>query len=240
LLKLETGTIKLSHFSVKEYLLSTQVEKDFRISEKTSHSVIAQISVAYLLQFNLFDHLTEAILDCSPLARYAAKHWSYHAKAAGVNMTRVHPILKLILRLFTFEIAAFTNWVRICNIDKWNEQQWSMDRAEVPSPLYYASLAGMQQVSSYLLERGADANVQKGRYGNALQAASYGGHEVIVKLLLENGAEVNAQGGHDGNALQAASSRGHEVIVKLLLDKHAQEDHHGNTLQAASFIRKSL
>jgi hypothetical protein len=28
-----------------------------------------------------------------------------------------------------------------------------------------------------LLEKGADVNVQGGRYGNALQAASYGGHE---------------------------------------------------------------
>ncbi|KDR83295.1 hypothetical protein GALMADRAFT_36365, partial [Galerina marginata CBS 339.88] len=50
-LTVRIGTVKLSHFSVKEYLLSNRVEKIFSISEETSHSKISQISVAYLLQF---------------------------------------------------------------------------------------------------------------------------------------------------------------------------------------------
>ena len=38
-----------------------------------------------------------------------------------------------------------------------------------------------------LLEKGADVNVQEGKYGTALQATPGEGHEVIVKLLLQNG-----------------------------------------------------
>jgi hypothetical protein len=60
LLTVMTGTIKLSHFSVKEYLLSDRIEKNFRISEKSSHSKISEISVAYLLQFDSFEPLTES------------------------------------------------------------------------------------------------------------------------------------------------------------------------------------
>jgi len=37
-----------------------------------------------------------------------------------------------------------------------------------------------------LLEKGADVNVQEGKYGTALQATPSEGHEVIVKLLLKN------------------------------------------------------
>ncbi|KAF8817315.1 ankyrin, partial [Phlegmacium glaucopus] len=220
------GTIRLSHFSVKEYLLSTRVEKDFSISEETSHSKITEISVAYLLQFDSFLPLTKAMLVSSPLAQYAADYWINHAKSGGMGPT----VLKLILRLFTSETGSFTNWIRICNIDVhahgWDRQDLSMDKSKVCSPLYYASLAGMQPLLDYLLEKGVNVNAKEGRLGSALQAASSGGHEAIVKLLLEKGADVNAQGGL-GSALLAASFGGHEVIVKLLLEKGANVNTQG-------------
>ena len=56
-----------------------------------------------------------------------------------------------------------------------------------------------------LLDRGADVNVQGGRYGNALQAAAFGGHEETVELLVSKGADVNLQSGDYGNALQAVT-----------------------------------
>ncbi|KAG6916635.1 hypothetical protein DXG01_006055 [Tephrocybe rancida] len=231
----KTGTIKLSHFSVKEYLLSTSVEKDFSISKKESHSKISEISVAYLLQFRSFEPLTKAMLGSSPLAQYAAEHWIDHAEAGGMDSA----LLKLILQLFMPETATLLNWIRIHNIDHglWSTNL-SMNKAEVCSPLYYASLAGLQQVSKHLLDNKADVNAPGGSCGNALQAASYEGHEGIVRLLLEKEADVNAQGGYYGNALQAASHRGHEGIVRLLLEKeadvNAQGGYYGNALQAAS------
>ena len=229
--------MKLSHFSVKEYLLSKHIEKDFSISEKAAHVKILEISVAYLLQFDKFTPLTKARLESSPLAWYAAKHWIDHATFEGIDPAP----LKLILQLFTPESAAFTNWIWIKNVDEMDlHKKLLIDEAQVHLPLYYASLAGLQQVSTHLLENGADVNAQGGEYGNALQAACSGGHQVIVKLLLEKGAEVNVQGGEYGNALQAASSWGDEVVVKLLIEKgadvNAQGGLYGNALQAA-FLR---
>ena len=107
LLIVKTGTIKLSHFSVKEYLPSSHVEKDFSIEEKTSHLKISKISVAYLLQFESFAPLTKAIVDTSLLAQYAAQHWIDHAESGGMDPA----LLKLILELFTSETAVFTNWI---------------------------------------------------------------------------------------------------------------------------------
>ena len=246
---MDIGAIKLSHFSVKEYLLSSHVEEYFSIDEKSSHSKISELSIAYLLQFD--DDST--VLYSMPLEQYAAKYWIDHAKSGGMDPT----VLQLILQLFTSESAPFKNWIKISKL-------------EYHSPLYYASLFGMQDVVECLLQRrenakgelvtplvaasrkqyegvvrlllenGAMVNVLTGEYENALHAASaaHQGSEVIVKLLLENGAEVNAMGGQYGNALQAALFQGNEAIVKLLLENGAELNamggEYGNALQAAS------
>ena len=105
---MNTGYIKLSHFSVKEYLVSTRVEDYLSIDEKTSHSKISEISIAYLLQFD--DNsvpLTEAMLDSMPLAQYVARYWIRHVNSGGVNPT----VLQLILHLFTSDSAPLTNWI---------------------------------------------------------------------------------------------------------------------------------
>ena len=230
------GVIKLSHFSVKEYLVSTRVEEYFSIDEKTSHSMISKFSITYLLQFDDDSApLTEAMLDSMPLAGYAAEHWIDHATSGGMVST----VLQLILCLFTSESAPLKNWVRIYNIDEWGEERYqNLSMAEVCSALYYSSLAGMEEVSDHLLRKGENANAEGGKLGNPLQAASSEGHEANVKLLLENGAKVNAEGGFYGNALQAASSSGNEAIVKLLLengaDVNAEGGFYGKALQAAS------
>ena len=238
LLTVKIGTIKLSHFSVKEYLISERIEKIFSISERASHSKIAEVSLAYLLQFHSFEPLTKAMLDSSPLALYAAEHWVNHAKSGGMGSV----VLKLILQLFTSETAPLTNWIRMWNIDigsSWHRKDFGMNKDRVLSPLYYASLAGMEDVSYVLLERGGNANAEGGYYGNALQAASHRGYEAIVELLLKRGARANAKGGKYMNALQAASCECHEPIVKLLLengaDVNAEGGEYGNALQAASY-----
>ena len=138
---MNTGGIKLSHFSVKEYLLSTHVEEYFNINEKTSHSKISELSLAYILQFNDDSlPLTEAMLLSMPLAQleYAARHWIDHAKSGGWDPT----VLPLILHLFTSESAPLINWIRMFNIDT-GYKNLSLDKSEVCCALYYSSLAGM-------------------------------------------------------------------------------------------------
>ena len=240
---MNTGVIKLSHFSVKEYLISTHVEEYFSIDEKTSHSMISKLSITYLLQFDDDSApLTEAMLESMPLAKYAAEHWIVHAKSGEIDPNG----LQLILHLFTSGSAPLTNSIRIFNIDgqRWSRlgiDDLSMNKAEVCSALYYSSLAGIKEVSDCLLQKGENANAKGGCFGNALQAASYSSNEAIVKLLLVNGAEVNADGGQFGNALQAASysHSDNEAIVKLLLENgaevNAEGGYYGNALQAASY-----
>src|ERR1700730_7048442 len=80
ILKNNTGIIKLSHMSVKDYLLSQHCvgATRFGIDEKLSHSHIAKTCLAYLLQFDNSDMRYEKIIDEYPLAKYAAEYWVMH------------------------------------------------------------------------------------------------------------------------------------------------------------------
>ena len=240
------GLIKLSHFSVKEYLTSQYIQnhsmihiRDFSFNEELSHSVISQICLGYLLQCKTSEPLDLSVDVSSPLANYAAKYWISHMHSSGINKFQSSLVFALMMKLLTEENAALFNWDQLCNIDKYYTRHLQRQRDQIAKPLYYALLAGMTEASYTLLNMRADVNAQGGYYGNALSAASYKGHEAIVKLLLDNRANVNAQGGEYGNALQAALYEGHEAIAKLLIEKGADVNatggHFGNALQAASY-----
>ena len=85
----ESDTLKLAHFSIKEYLISEHIQKhsqkqiaQFSLTKELSHSVISQICLAYLLQFSK-SQLDKNIEKSSPLAIYAAKEWIFHVKSGS-------------------------------------------------------------------------------------------------------------------------------------------------------------
>ena len=232
--------IRLAHFSVEEYLVSERIQngpaRQYSIQKIPTHTSIAEICLAYLLQFDKANCLTRDTTEKYPLARYAAKYWTQHARAAEGDAEAMH---QLIIQFFWSKRDAYVNWVQLFDLDRpWQEPEITEEWKKVASPLYYASLAGLIKSVRLLLEKGADINAQGGNYGNALQAASMGGYDQIVQRLLEQGADVNAQGGYSGNALQAASRGGYDQIVQRLLeqgaDVNAQGEYYGNALQAAS------
>src|ERR1700728_3533102 len=231
--------IKLSHMSVKDYLLSQHHlgVTGFGFNEKLSHSLIAKTCLAYLLQFENLDMLNRNTIGKYPLAQYAAEYWIMHVHCGIEEGTDIQQE-KLIMTLFQrWPTAPFISWVKMHDID----HLWGIivEISDIPSTFYYASSAGLLCAVQALVKNGVDVNVQGGRYGHALEAASYRGHEAIVDLLLEKGANVNAQGGYYGNALQAASSQGYKAIVILLVEKgadvNAQGGVYGNALYTASY-----
>src|SRR5277367_5613473 len=136
------GTIKLSHMSVKDYLLSRHrvAVTGFGIDEKLSHSLIAQTCLAYLLQFDKPDMLNRHTVNNYPLAEYAAKYWIMHVRSGGDEWAE--PQQKLITTLFQPQhTAPFISWAGIHNLD----DPWKIfeDIFGIPSTFYYASLAGL-------------------------------------------------------------------------------------------------
>ncbi|RJE23332.1 Ankyrin repeat protein [Aspergillus sclerotialis] len=243
-------TVRIAHFSVQEYLESDRIRQQkaaiYALQSKTSHALIVQICLVYLLEPGLSSsELGETTLEEFPLAYYAAEFWYHHYENSKSLRSQFE---SLVLRLFKEQKESFYTWITLHNMDEpWRGYRWSeRGSSKAASPIYFASLLGLDWLLHDLLtsslESGTDTkdliHSHGGRYGNALQAASSNSHEKVVQMLLDKGANVNAQDGFYGNALQAASSRGYEKIVQMLLEKsadvNAQGGYYGNALQAAS------
>ena len=111
------GFIKLSHFSVKEYLMSEYTQnhkvthiRNFSFNNEQSHSVISQICLAYLLHFNTSGLLDMDLKVFSPLANYAARHWISHTHSSGKTKSQSPVGFELMMKLLTDD-GAFFNWI---------------------------------------------------------------------------------------------------------------------------------
>ncbi|KAK0267413.1 hypothetical protein LTR35_016362, partial [Friedmanniomyces endolithicus] len=225
--------MRLAHFSVKEYLVSDRLQERYQIHlhQISSAVCIASVSLTYLL--NIGGSIDRAKLKTKfPLAHYSARYWTGFAALAE---TSDESVPELAIRLFS-DRRACAGWLSLYDPEvSWREEL--RDSRELPQPLYYTALCGLERSTSALIDKSVDVKAQGGRYGNALQAACTEGRKKIAEMLLRNGADVNAQGGEYGNALQAACARRHEKVVEVLLingaDVDAQGGVYGNALQAA-------
>ena len=251
-----TETVRIAHFSIQEYLESERIRHPkaaaFSLTGATAHAEIAQICLTYLCERGLSQsELNLSIIKDHPLAYYAARYWYFHydntaSLASSLNI--------FILKLFQCQ-SSFVTWIRLHDPDGHDHEIYgdksirSISRPlnRIPTPIYYASLLGLDQTLRALIsiwqdetEVSKQINAKGGKFRNALQAASFSGQNDVIQLLLDRGVDVNAQGGFFGNALQAASSLGRIQIVQLLLEKGAHVNAQGggfyrNALQAASY-----
>ena len=217
--KVSGSFVILAHFSVKEYLTSDIIRQGqavgYSLQEIDCQISLAKDCLAYLLHFDEMVSLPTEVFAKYPLARYVAKNWTSHARVAEKkDNTLCHDF-------FLTKGKAILNWVRLYPPDFLSGPYLNRSPEQIASPLYYASLHGLLESMTMLIDKGADVNVQGGDQGNALIAASYSGHNEIVQMLLENKADVNVQGGFHGSALIAASYFGHIEIVQLLLENGA-------------------
>jgi hypothetical protein len=77
-------------------------------------------------------------------------------------------------------------------------------------------------VLRFLLDHGADINVQNRANRTALHRASFNGALEVVCLLLEYGADLEAKNMIGETALQEAVDRGHDKVVELLREHGAK------------------
>jgi hypothetical protein len=149
-----SSIIQFSHFSVKEFLMSTRlaetddiITRRFHISMTPAHTLTAQVCLGILL--HLDRNITRDCLRKFPLAQYAAKHWVGHARFKDV-LPNVEDGMK---RLFDPNKPHLAVWVWIYDPD----ESWDRDeRAERPlqpsgMPLHYAAHYGLDAMIKYLV-----------------------------------------------------------------------------------------
>ncbi|KAF7889949.1 uncharacterized protein EAF02_002364 [Botrytis sinoallii] len=158
-----------------------------------------------------------------PFVEYAAKNWTYHAKAYDYEDASFYETLE---EFCNSDSQAFKAW--LCLADKLRNSpdtlryrlQFGHNQApasEMTSHLHIASSFGLGCWTQRLLENGADVEIRDSTGNTPLFWAAKGGHTEVVSRLLDTGAKPNI-GGHDGlKPFHVAASNNHAGVVKLLL-----------------------
>ena len=224
--------VKLAHFSVKEYLVSSQIIEGeagkYSVQELDSNVRIARDCLSYISYFTEDIpkppiHELNAFESMYPLIQYAATEWQDHARVGG--QINEESMVDSIMELFTSEGTAYSSWgLAYSNVE------------ELESPLYDASEKDLLGVARRLITMGVDINALSGYRGNALSVASSSGKIEMVKLLLGLGADPNSPQ-HDwtsGSAIYQASESGYDAIIRLLLDAGAKVGPEPDTLYGSA------
>ncbi|GKZ76927.1 hypothetical protein AnigIFM56816_009036 [Aspergillus niger] len=174
--------IRLAHFSVKEFLVSSQSTGQWhQLSTLNGHAMLAKHSLGILLQNTRRLLKEEARQEL--LLDYAACNWHEHFKVCAVTPSpELEKLQEMVDHLFRHP-TIYRNWRYIST--KLEEQEVQ------PTPIGAASGLGLIQTVNGLLEEGADplewfaywcGMFQKPR--NAVLLASENGHLDVLDLLL--------------------------------------------------------
>ncbi|KAI6824801.1 Pfs, NACHT and ankyrin domain protein [Hortaea werneckii] len=214
--------IRLAHFSVKEYLLSTHpCIGRFSFAEKESHDILATCCLVYLHRFEGEEWNDPECEAALPLARYAAVYWTTHARISDCQSGRQRDLCKKLLRE---QSPAYRSWHRFYNMSRKCAETCDLRRTMNEFPSHLFSAAGedlLHAVHAILEDETVNIDATWESEGTSLCEASKMGYERIVKILLAKGADANVQIHQGAHALVEATRYGDKKIVQRLLDAGA-------------------
>jgi hypothetical protein len=235
----DSRIVQFSHFSVKEFLTSSRLAtaggevSNYHIDSEPAHTILAQACLGVLLQIQVdIDRHTS---EDHSLARYAAEHWTTHAKF-GEESSRLQ---KGIENLFDLDKPHFEAWLTMYDIDTDPPiysifYQFTADRNSPATPLYYAALCGFHDLVEHLITKNPqDVNADGGYYMRPLIAALAREHFQTADLLRHNGADTDVRGQNGRNPLHAAAFSGNSEVVRILIEYNPADinarDENGST-----------
>ena len=190
--------VKLAHCSVKEYLVSSRIlngpAKAYGIRAGDANACIAEICLAYLLQFHQPDRITSQTPEDFPLALYAAECWIHHVWLADSETSTYR---SLTVELIARGKEAFFSWVRLCEIHRLQNLNLIRSLDSVCPPLHCKSTIGLFKPRKLLLQRRAELYALGGRYTSAVDVVSRFDHHKVVEVLCDKRAGTNAIKYHD-------------------------------------------
>ena len=218
--------IQFSHFSVKEYLTSERLATSsgeasrYHIDLEPAHVILVQACMGVLLQPD--DDVEEnAIEKTSPLAEYAARHWTTHAQFERVSSS----LRNAMEYLFDLDNPYFAAWVQLYDIDTYPSMvssslyHFAVVWKSSATPLYYAALCGFQDLVQHLVVKYPQhVDIRGGHYVTPVFAALAGRHFQTAKLLQRGGAHVDVRGNDGATALDSAAFYGDFEMAHVLLN----------------------
>lgn len=220
--------IRLAHFSVKEYLLSSRIRQGpaafFSVDEQASHLRIAQTCLSCLLLYEDGQSTdTKAFATEYPIADYAAEHWLSHFwKAQDILKERHYDCAsKLIL-----DKQKLRNWVNLLDIDNYAWQYYIIILPGRGSSLYYAVLTGLYCLVEVVLCKINKEAREKRPDSRRFESMTYN-NDWVPTSHSHDTAYIDQIGGTLWTPLTAATWYGTLDIVKLLLDHGANPNTYG-------------
>jgi ankyrin repeat protein len=240
--------VTLSHFSVKEYIISETLKDSslsaFYISDRLAHRFLTECCFRYLLDLNLHEMSTKYNEHYAsfPLYQYSARFWLDHWRESGMKVEDTKN--DLLYALFdTSDLTGYTNWLNCYNPDDYAfgadqnmrsyQHRVQFSAHAFPEPIYFAAMIGDLALVQSLVEQGNDIVAPEGHFGSALGASAFHGHVDLVKYFLDNGADPNLRVRVFGSVLQIAAAGGCVEVVRLLLDAGADINMEGGTYNTA-------
>ena len=229
--------VQFSHFSVKEFLTSPRLatpNRDvsyYHIDLERAHTIMAQACLSVLLRSDVHvDH--GGISNNSPLAKYAAEHWTTHAQFKNVSSYLRQPMKYL----FDVDRPYFTSWLKLHDIDTQPPitapffQLVGLHEKLPAGPIYYAALCGFRDLAEHLIIKNPQGVKARGGYCvTPYVAALAGRHFELAHLLHCNGSSVNTPGRPGISPLHSASHIGDLEIIRILLQDGAEVNARNDT-----------
>jgi ankyrin repeat protein len=242
------NTVRFSHFSVKEFLMSNRLAEPIRdvsryhIRLDAAHTTVVRTCLGVLLQPNDLPIVKE-----SPLVNYAAMYWVIHARFEDVA-PRIRDAIRC---LFDADKPHFATWFVLLpngrraysarmddrplfyaadlglrdaveHIAVQRPERINAKGYDEFTPLHIATMNGSAKIVSLLLKHGADAAARDYRDMTPLHLASSEGKLKVGRCLLDHGADINARAGSCKLApLRVAVNKGHVEFARMLLERGA-------------------
>ncbi|UKZ65142.1 uncharacterized protein TrAtP1_006338 [Trichoderma atroviride] len=210
--------VRLVHFSLKEYIISTRIVEStpaFAFTEVDAHISIGHSCLAYLAQFSS-EMIISHQAQLSELERYVLEYWMIHLEEVPRErwLDKWAQDVALVLG---YRSESFLKQLKL---------QRRLDNRKVLEhirlqPYCYTARLGLYQLTQVLICQEPNAYTTQEDLEVALQYAVYGENIEVIKLFLEKGADINAECGGWGSALLAAAAKGSLRALELLVKSGA-------------------
>ncbi|RAH65500.1 uncharacterized protein BO66DRAFT_431989 [Aspergillus aculeatinus CBS 121060] len=179
------GTIRLAHFSVKEFLLSEQVAHWCHMSEILGHRLILNQMLRHILSEE--EDLSLMVAMSKPLLRYSSENWPDHLRKLEIlKPDPLQEIYSMLIRLFT-EPLLYHNWQRLYSFDfSYTKQAWRRwtEAAWVP-PIEKAIILQLGHLADLLVQTGSDTLKNRENKGESTLVYAAEHSVTILALLLQ-------------------------------------------------------
>ena len=150
------------------------------------------------------------------------EHESCHGHTLPANSSVVQTLDELEFERGIWQAAVDNDFERVKSLIETGTSVDIKDKSGYTA-LHYSSRAGNCKIVNYLLDNGADPNVQtKSGKESPLHRAAYQGHDEIVSLLLKRGANPLLQNSDGQTALHKAAAMNMKNVVYILTE-HSPE-----------------